>query len=197
MANRKIPPHIKIACKKWNIDGTALDESAICLLVDETFDVDGNPKTDPNAFGYQLSEKTVTRWMRGNPNKDEEPWINWKAVDDLPLTANEDDNHDVSHIKDAVLHFSILEAERLVNRFYSHRLAKDAKGRKEIIRKVLLEVQMRTRPKGRVLAYLAKTYLPDYIRRFDRDSDLRWAAVTPSLEDENTVDEILKEVGEQ
>ena len=196
MANRKIPPHIKIAARKWNLDGTALDEEEIVLQVEERFDVDGNPKTDPNALGFQLAEKTVTRWMKGNPKKGELSWIDWKKINDLPLTSNEDDNHDISGIKDAVLHFAILVAEERVPNYYSQSGVKTAKGRKEIIRKVLLDVQARTRPKGRVLAYLAKTYLPDYIRRFDKDSDLRWAAVTPSLQDERTVDEILEEVGE-
>ena len=166
MANRSIPPHIKIAAKLWNIDGTALDEGEICLLVEERFDVDGNPKTDPNAPGYQLAEKTVKRWMQGNPKKDELPWINWKKIDDLPLTSNKDDNHNLSGINDAVLHFSILAAEESVPQHYSQSGAKSYKGRKDIIRKVLLDVQARTRPKGRVLAYLAFTYLPDYIKRF-------------------------------
>ena len=59
MANRKIPPHIKIAAKKWNIEGTALDEEEIVLQVESVYGVDGNPKTDPNAPGYQIAEKTV------------------------------------------------------------------------------------------------------------------------------------------
>ena len=194
MANRRIPPHIKIAAKKWNLEGSALDEEEIVLQVESVFDVDGNPKTDPNAPGYQIAERTVQRWMKGNPKTGELPWIDWKKIDDLPLTALPDDNHEISGIKDAVLHFAIMVAEDRVPNYYSQSGVKTAKGRKEIIRKVLLDVQARTRPKGRVLAYLAKTYLPDYIRRFDKDSDLRWAAVTPSLEDEHTIDEIMKEV---
>ena len=194
MANRRIPPHIKIDAKKWNLDGTVLDENETVLKVEEKYDVDGNLKTDLDAPGYQLSEKTVTRWMKGNPKTGELPWTDWKKIDDLPLTALPDDNHEVSGIKDAVLHFAIMVAEPQVARYSSPSAAKTVKGRKEIIRKVLLDVQLRTRPKGRVLAYLAKTYLPDYIRRFGKDSDLRWAAVTPSLEDEHTVDEIMKEV---
>ena len=192
---RIIPPHISAAAKKWNLEGSALDEGQIVDQVESVFGLDGNPKTDPNAPGYSISEKQVGRWMKGNPKTGELPWINWKKIDDLPLTALPDDNHEVSGIKDAVLHFAIMVAEQQVGRYYSQTAAKTVKGRKEIIRKVLLDVQMRTRPKGRVLAYLAKTYLPDYIRRFDQDSALRWAAVTPSLQDETTVDEIMKEVG--
>ena len=121
----------------------------------------------------------------------------WKKIDDLPLTSNKDDNHNLSGINDAVLHFAILVAEERVPFYYSQSAAHEGvKGRREIIRKVLLDVQARTRPTGRVLAYLAFTYLPDYIKRFHKDSDLRWAAVTPSLQDEHTVDEIMKEVGE-
>ena len=194
MANRRIPPHIKIDAKKWNLDGTVLDENETVLKVEEKYDVDGNLKTDPDAPGYQLSEKTVKRWMKGNAKGGGLPWINWKKIDDLPLTALPDDNHEISGIKDAVLHFAIMVAEQQVGRYYSQSAAKTVIGRKEIIRKVLLDVQVRTRPKGRVLAYLAKTYLPDYIRRFGKDSDLGWAAVTPSLQDETTVDEIMKEV---
>ena len=194
MANRRIPPHIKIAAKKWNLEGSALDEEEIVLQVESVFDVDGNPKTDLNAPGYQLSEKTVQRWMKGNPKTGELPWIDWKKIDDLPLTSNEDDNHDISRIKDAVLHFAIMAAEESVLRHWSQSASKTAKTRKEIVRKVLLDVQMRTRPKGRVLAYLAKTYLPDYLRRFGNDSEIRWGLVTPSRQDESTVDEIIKEV---
>ena len=196
MANRRIPPHIKIDAKKWNLDGTVLDENETVLKVEEKYDVDGNLKTDPDAPGYQLSEKTVKRWMQGNPKKDELPWINWKKIDDLPLTSNEDDNHKLSGIDDAVLHFSILVAEERVPHYYSQSAAKTVKGRKEIIRKVLIDVQARTRPKGRVLAHLARTHLPDYIRKFHNDPEVRWAAVTPSLQDVNTVDAILEEVGE-
>ena len=135
MANRKTPPHIKTDAKKWNLDGTALDEGEICLLVEEKYDVDGNPKSAPNAPGYQLSAKTVTRWMKGNAKTGELPWITWKQIDDLPLTANADDNHDISGIKDAVLHFAILVAEERVPQHYSQSGAKSYQGRKDIIRK--------------------------------------------------------------
>jgi hypothetical protein len=189
---KKKPPHIKAAAKKLNQEGSGPEQIVDQLEI--LFDVVGNPKTDPDAPGFSVSEKQVDRWIKGNAKAGELPWIDWKKMDDLPITALPADNLDVSGIKDAVLHFAIIAAEESVRRYWSQSVSATVKGRKQIIRNVLLDVQLRIRPRGRVLAYLAKTYLPDYIRRFGSDSEIRWGTINPSWQDQATVDEIIEEV---
>ena len=108
-------------------------------VVDEIevmFDVDGNPKTDPNVPGYSLSERTIRRWLN------EEGWTP-VDVSSYPMGAWPHPDADISKIKDAVTHFSINAAMDSVGvRDYDDRDIDDT------IADVLEDVILRVRPRN-------------------------------------------------
>jgi hypothetical protein len=151
---RKIPPHIKQAARTL-FEGHGLQPDGVVVEIEQRFGKDGKLRADPNVPGYEVSERTIQRWIISD---------GWADVDvsNFPLGVIPSRDTMVSNIKDAVLHYSITVAQEMVP-------VRDYPGRniRDTVRDVLEDVVLRARPRSRgVIKFLAERYLPTYIRTY-------------------------------
>jgi hypothetical protein len=177
---KKHPPHINqaVLALAWR-DG--LPKDAIVDEIDRLFDADGNPTNDPDGPGYQISERTVQRWI----NKAGLPQVD---VSNFPAGAIPHPDADISKIKDAILRIAINAAEDSVEVRDDPRLPI-----REVVRLVLADVILSARPRSQgVMNFLAERYLPAYIRAFRKSPWKNRVLLLP--EEQAMIDEALKEV---
>ena len=176
---KKIPPHIKKSARAL-FEQEGLQRDMVVVDIERRFDKEGKPKTDLNIPGYELSERTVQRWI-----VDE----GWTQVDvsNFPLGAIPNPDAMVSGIKDAVLHYSINVAEDSVS-------VRDYPGRpiRDTVKEVLEDVVLQARPRRQgVIKFLAERYLPRYIRAYRKSP---WGRVLLVPEEQAMIDEVMEEV---
>ena len=129
---------------------------------------------------FRLSQRTVERWRQ------KEGWADYRKVADLPATMKPALDSDISHIKDPILHLSVLAAKRAVQQHDS-----PSNPIPSTIRLVLLDVHQQLEPGAHVLSHLRKS-LWSYIKEY-RESDSQSHTGPVSFEDEAQIEEIMKE----
>ena len=177
---KKHPPHINRAVLAL-ASGQGLRKEAIVDEIDRLFDANGNPTDDPAGPGYQISERTVQRWLY-------EKGVTQVDVSNFPAGAIPHPDADISKIKDAILRIAITAAEDSVEVRNDPRLPM-----REIVKKVLADVTVSARPRSQaVMNFLAERYLPAYIRAFRKSPWKDRVLLLP--EEQAMIDEALKEV---
>ena len=177
------PDHIKQAVLSLaKRDG--LSKGSIMVQIDILFDADGNPTDNPSGPGYQITERTIQRWLN-------EAGVTKVDVSNFPAGAFPHPDADISKIRDAMTRIAINAAEDSVEVRDDPRLSI-----REVVRLVLTDVAVTARPRSQeIMTYLAERYLPSYIRAFRKSPWKNRVLLLP--EDEAMIDEAMKEMSEE
>jgi hypothetical protein len=177
------PGHIKQAVLSLaKRDG--LTKGPIMVEIEVLFDADGNPRPEPIGPGYQITERTIQRWLN-------EAGVTKVDVSNFPAGAFPHPDADISKIRDAMTRIAINAAEDSVEVRDDPRLPI-----REVVGLVLADVAVTARPRSQeIMTYLAERYLPPYIRAFRKSPWKNRVLLLP--EDEAMIGEALNKADEK